>query len=417
MSFFTSFWFLPQKEQARPTESSRLPAATIKKSYHRACAPAKARRGRRGRRAPLVYSAGGIGHPQGYVLVLSSERRTCSGAAPGRLRISPALAAAIMLAGLALACMSLRTSPPAGAGGGGAGGSAQGGGPGGDGGHGGAGGGGGDGGGAGGGGNGGDGGDGGGGHGGHGGGGAGGGAGGSGSAGGAGGGGGAGGAAFTCGPPFSEPRLANHIAWWRFDEASGAEVLDSAGDGYHGTLVGNFRRGPGCDGGAVHFDGAVAGGVQAQGRVEALYGAVTMAAWVKIDGAAPSGYRTIVSKAHPPFDDTYIQTIWLGLAQGRPACLIHDLDRFAQANAVIATDRWVHLACTYNRTVVGLYVDGQFAGSVLQDQDLGDSRAPILIGAAQFRAVSDYFVGWIDDLRLYDVALGGADVATLATPR
>ncbi|GAG76421.1 unnamed protein product, partial [marine sediment metagenome] len=57
-------------------------------------------------------------------------------------------------------------------------------------------------------------------------------------------------------PRYPEtPPPSDLIAWWGYNEPSGASVEDLSGNGYEGTIGGNDTRGDGISGNGVLMDG------------------------------------------------------------------------------------------------------------------------------------------------------------------
>ena len=85
----------------------------------------------------------------------------------------------------------------------------------------------------------------------------------------------------------------------------------------------------------------------------------------------------------------------------------------ASADFALASDKWVHLAAVWNddTRVLALYVDGVLAANVYKREiDLGvfaqDGLAPVTVG--------DGLTGFVDELRIWDVARSGASIAATA---
>jgi hypothetical protein len=77
--------------------------------------------------------------------------------------------------------------------------------------------------------------------------------------------------------------------------------------------------------------------------------------------------------------------------------------------------RWSHLAVTYDGAAVRLYVNGVETTRQLASGTIRRTIAPLWIGGN--RPYGEYFRGVIDDVRVYDRALGSADVrAAMSTP-
>jgi RNA polymerase sigma-70 factor, ECF subfamily len=82
-----------------------------------------------------------------------------------------------------------------------------------------------------------------------------------------------------------------------------------------------------------------------------------------------------------------------------------------------ATGQWRHVAFTHQGRTTRLYLDGRLVREVRNGLPRGDgtTESPLTIGAAVHGAdVSHHFDGAVDEVRLYDRALTGPEVAALA---
>jgi len=237
------------------------------------------------------------------------------------------------------------------------------------------------------------------------------------------GGGGAGGTSGTTGGgrggTVGEP--ARLIAYWRFNEGNGTTVTDSSGNGQTLALSATGATwASGHDGGGLTFDGAsgLAGVTPRSGHPLLSYpvSKLTFSAWVKPDATAASrSFATAVARAH---EDFAFEDFWLGLADGKPGCTVHNAYwEGAIATAPAPAGAWIHLACTYALSgVVTLYVNGSTAASSSSDQTLGPIPTRILVGAAETDTLQAYFPGVIDDVRIYNQTLTAAEVQYIAAP-
>jgi hypothetical protein len=79
----------------------------------------------------------------------------------------------------------------------------------------------------------------------------------------------------------------------------------------------------------------------------------------------------------------------------------------------VSADTWVHLAFTFDGTVLNLFQDGVHTDSVVLDEPYSpaDIVTPMVIG---YRSNNDssYFTGLIDEVRIYDYALSQADIVS-----
>ena len=96
--------------------------------------------------------------------------------------------------------------------------------------------------------------------------------------------------------PPSESSL---VAWWRFDESSGITVLDSSGNRNDGKIYGASRV-EGKSGKALRFDGVDDYVEVPSSDTLNLSDALTIEAWVFIEGLTGSEVDIIVNKEGSP---------------------------------------------------------------------------------------------------------------------
>ncbi|MGD9171753.1 MAG: carboxypeptidase regulatory-like domain-containing protein, partial [Candidatus Thiodiazotropha sp.] len=83
----------------------------------------------------------------------------------------------------------------------------------------------------------------------------------------------------------------------------------------------------------------------------------------------------------------------------------------------IPTDAWTHVAVTYDRTELRLYINGTFVDAEPWTNPINTSGSDLYIGN-RFRTSGDVggFQGLMDELRLYNVALSPEEISRLASP-
>jgi hypothetical protein len=210
------------------------------------------------------------------------------------------------------------------------------------------------------------------------------------------------------------------IAFWRFDEGSGSTIADATGNGqaltlsasgFDWTSFGHLNAG-------VLFDGATgyAQVTPQSGQPLLSYPVMklTLAAWVQTDiSVATPAFATAVGRAH---EDFLFQDFWLGLAGGKPACIIHDPNwQGAVASTAVSPGTWTHIACTYATSGdIELYVNGTAVASASSTEGLGPIPTRILVGAAETDKLQAFFPGGIDDVRIYNDTLTPAQVMAIA---
>jgi hypothetical protein len=209
------------------------------------------------------------------------------------------------------------------------------------------------------------------------------------------------------------------IAFWRFEEGSGTIAADSSGNGQALALSATGAAWTtGHAGGGLQVDGASGLAEIAPEATQPLASyptkKLTLSAWINPTAAAAGRpFATAVARTH---EDFLFQDFWLGLADGKPACIIHEPNwQGAVANAVATAGAWTHIACTYaNSGVITLYVNGAFAGSTTSSELIGPIQTRILVGAAETDALQAFFPGAIDDVRIYNETLTPSQVQSIA---
>jgi Concanavalin A-like lectin/glucanases superfamily len=219
-------------------------------------------------------------------------------------------------------------------------------------------------------------------------------------------------------PDAADPAL---VAYWPFDESAGIVVIDTSGHGHDGRLNAGATRTPGVLGGAIHFDRAAAGGVQATIVGFGLAG-VTMAAWVKSTDTASSQSRVCGAG----FETSYM---FVNFNQGLPFLEAQTQRAYWGAGSrvtPVADDQWHHLASVVDRSrqEIRFFVDGALAGvappavkdaGADADDTFGNPAKSyeFVIGSESTNPALE-FGGTIDEVRVYSRALDENEVASLA---
>lgn len=213
------------------------------------------------------------------------------------------------------------------------------------------------------------------------------------------------------------------IGHWRFDEPVGSAVLDSSGDGNHGTVFSGANAGaaavtrasrvPGKLGTCLSFNGTadqwVAIPRSASIDSTGTTGAVTVAAWVFLN-QPPAGTGWFVRQA----DDGSRTAFGLGAIASNAVAWIGIYQ--TKNDGALPVGRWVHVSQTYDGFANTLYVEGKPVASM----DVGfplpsPADAPLTIGSAIVNQTVDGFIdARIDEVRLYNRALRADEVAILA---
>jgi hypothetical protein len=213
--------------------------------------------------------------------------------------------------------------------------------------------------------------------------------------------------------PITDPNL---LGWWKLDEVCGDSptVLDSSGNGHHGTYIGDVKYVEGFDGDALEFDGR-------DDYVELPIGSVigsltnsTFAIWLD---SQPGGSwaRAFDFGTDDPnvymclgprwwfMDDMYFAITTEGAAN----------QNLVQPVGFDIDTGWHHVTVTIDtdRKTTTLYYDGEVLASngTLIPSDLGETTNNWL--GRSHDDNDSYYLGSMDDFRIYDYALSQAEIA------
>jgi hypothetical protein len=210
------------------------------------------------------------------------------------------------------------------------------------------------------------------------------------------------------------------IAWWKFDEGIGESAVNSSSPGTHdGRIIGSFSWVTGYDGvhSALAFDGGKvmvpdAAALRPQYEVSA-------SAWVYYSDNQNSA-RVVVKGADNK------ESYYLQIDDDDATFQVRDANnkRFEAAN-VVWRNEWVHLGGTFDgdSNTLRCYVNGELVGKDSEKDNVDFvtkggtlSQDPCGLAIANRSDANDRgFEGTIDDVRVYNYALSGAEVRYLAT--
>jgi phage protein U len=196
---------------------------------------------------------------------------------------------------------------------------------------------------------------------------------------------------------------------WAFDETFGGTAADSSGQNNTGTLInGPVWNGAGRVGGALSFDG-VNDYVSLGNPASLIPGsAITMAGWMKLNDLSVNHF--IISKYDGlnPQVDTYIR-----FQAGRGiTCSVGGTALTATAS--ISVGQWYHTACTYDGTIIRVYVNGVQVATAAKTGAIADEvGVDWLIGARTPASPGAFMNGLLDEVRVYNRALAAADITQL----
>jgi len=202
----------------------------------------------------------------------------------------------------------------------------------------------------------------------------------------------------------------NLKGFWRFDENTGTSARDSTVSANHGTEV-NCSYVDGRYGKALSFNGSSSYVSVADNAAFKPTTAISFAFWIYWTGSA---YSQIIHRqdffAFKGYDISVDNTnqLQFGLGDGTANTYV-----FCGANSV-PTNTWTHFVCTWSnggvltvyRNGVSLAVSSTFAGPIAY-------AAGDLYFGRNSLAAGNYFTGYLDEVRIYNVGVTSGQALTM----
>ena len=205
------------------------------------------------------------------------------------------------------------------------------------------------------------------------------------------------------------------VAYWSFDDTIHGSANESSG-----TLLKTINRGAkivnGYKGKALEFDGLSVLEVSYNPKLNSFQNGITVSAWIKKDSS--SHWNTVISRE---IDSTWSEYIGLAVFKNH-ALFSVDPDGKRYINTtdsnLVDTDRWVHIAGTYDNETLKLYLNGKFISAMKCMGPLNfHDKNPLLIGGNsndRNRSLVDCFKGAIDELMIYSRAMNAEEIRIIS---
>ena len=212
--------------------------------------------------------------------------------------------------------------------------------------------------------------------------------------------------------------IAGLIAAYAFDEGTGRTPLDSSPLGNRGTLMGGASWVPGRYGTALALNGTgFAEAVDLQALTPGT--SATFEAWVYLT-SPPDGLSSIINKWSQSADDEYLFGVALNrrlhFAWKTTGATTWGNTSYNETTAdagQLPVGVWTHVAVVRAGATLTFYINGDVvatAPAVMDANPFRDGRNTLRIGGQGRGAVSPYFPGFIDDVRIYNRALTQEDI-------
>ena len=209
-----------------------------------------------------------------------------------------------------------------------------------------------------------------------------------------------------------QPNNLGLIAYWSFNEGKGTQVNDFSGSGNSGTLSGTTipSWANGKRGGALNFDGSssyITGSGSALPNV-GVAASTTISAWIK--PTSTSGTREIFTKGASGNCFNYGMVMVGGVLSAR-----NSNNDYALGSASITANIWQHVTVVFGSAGATGYVNGVQVGTNASGATTNCATNNWSIGTRAYNALSEFFPGIIDDVRIYNRALSATDVLNVYT--
>jgi PKD repeat protein len=223
--------------------------------------------------------------------------------------------------------------------------------------------------------------------------------------------------------PSTVPGL---VAAYSFDEGRGSTLFDSSGNGNNGIISNATWSAAGKYGGSLYFNGTNAL-VRVPGSASLyLTKGMTLEAWVM--PTALTGSRDILFKEQPwglsyglyaaeatpnPGIRRWSPTNAMG--PNAQVTTPYGADQAAQTSLKLPLNTWSFVAATYDGSSLRLYVNGNLVGTTSVAGSIIETNGTLDIGGNSLWG--QYFQGLIDNVRIYNQALGLSAIrADMFTP-
>ncbi|HEY2479284.1 MAG TPA: LamG domain-containing protein [Solirubrobacterales bacterium] len=205
--------------------------------------------------------------------------------------------------------------------------------------------------------------------------------------------------------PIETPK-ATPVADYSFDEENEETQADTTGDGHTATVEGPGWTEHGRYGAAMEFDAAEEDVLRIPASSELDFNEeFTLEAWVR-----PSGEENISAPLIDKQEGGGLGYFLYegGIVSDRPVGAVEEEQEFVVGEEPLPAHAWSHVALVFDGDRTGLYVDGKPVDNGAAEPTI-TSEGELEIGGST--DTSDWFDGRIDEVRIYNRALNGAEVA------
>jgi hypothetical protein len=225
------------------------------------------------------------------------------------------------------------------------------------------------------------------------------------------------------GQSYAKIDNATIVAMWLFDEGSGKAVKDSSGNENNGTITGDYKWDDGKFGKALEFNGKntivdCGNGAsldfvgQKNISISALVKSNTknmasgMIVWKALGCSTWAQYGFGVGAIEAVNAPTNKLNFYYRKSNGDASEIVIDKDD-------IPVDKWVHVAGTYDGSLLSLYKNGELVATQKSDGVPWASQEKVYIGGDPGCGIRYVWSGLMDELLIFNVTLPIDDIKSL----
>ena len=203
------------------------------------------------------------------------------------------------------------------------------------------------------------------------------------------------------------------VGEWSFDEGAGTAARDSSGSGNTGTLVGSPAWVTGKHGGALSFNGS-SSYVDVPASTSMNTSLFSVTGWIKPSSSLTGADVGFVSKWSANISDGWFVELGNTGDQARIYTQGTTNPSWIPAAYSFPVNQWSFVGVVYDGTKKYFYVNGSLVDSIAATGNISPTTKDVLIGLSQGSgALSHYFPGVIDDVKLYSRALSANEIQAL----
>ena len=208
--------------------------------------------------------------------------------------------------------------------------------------------------------------------------------------------------------PPTFPLQKGLVAWYPFDDRSGAVLRDRSGQGNHGTLYGPTWV-AGRRGSALSFDGSNDYVKVPDSASLKLTDAITLEAWIK-----PSVWRYHGIMAKGAFTGVFGDYILNQVDYGNIIFSLNSTGGELTSGVKPAVGLWTHIVATYSVSSgkMRLYFNG-VKGTLETNYSTAINTSATDLRIGQYYSASYFWSGAIGEVRVYNRALNAAEIKRL----